>query len=156
MGEPEQTDGLRLQVRDAEDLQILSSLLQDALIAAADMHYDEAGKAFFLVCNRFCWEKPPLAGLSDQPAPIYARAMCGVRVGAVTKVRRKGFAADQKTAGFYNLLSISYENNAGKLDWVFSGVARVQMQIDRLEIVLADLGPDHPAFAKPGHDSPAG
>jgi len=82
--------------------------------------------------------------------------MCGVRVGAVTKVRRKGFAADQKTAGFYNLLSISYENNAGKLDWVFSGVARVQMQIDRLEIVLADLGPDHPAFAKPGHDSPAG
>ncbi len=154
MGEPQETGGLKLQVRDADDLQILSSLLQDALIAASDMHFDPASKEFFVICNRFCWEKLPKEAASAQPAESWARALCGVRIGTVTQARTKGFASRQKAAGFYNLLSISYENSAGRLDWVFSGSARLQMQIDRLEIVLADLGPDHPAFAKPGHDSP--
>ena len=156
MGERQKTGGLKLQVRDLEDLQILSSLLQDGLIAAADMDFDPASSQFFLVCNRFCWEKPPLESIPGQADRVYARALCGVRIGAVTKARTKGFAPREKATGFYNLLSISYENSAGRLDWVFSGSARLQMQIDRLEIVLADLGPDHPAFAKPGHDGPAG
>ena len=156
MGRPEKTDRLKLQVRDRDDLQILSSLLQDALIAASDLHFDQARKEFFLICNRFCWEKLPNEADRDQTAQIWRRALCGVRIGTVSQVRMKGFANRQKAPGFYNLLSISYENSADRLDWVFSGAARLQMQIDRLEIVLADLGPDHPAFARPGHDSPAG
>ena len=61
-------DSLRLRAQDADDLTVLSSLFQDAIIPGSDMHIDKANKRFVLVANRFCWERPP-GGYRPQPTP---------------------------------------------------------------------------------------
>ena len=51
------TDKLRLSVRDEEDLIVMSSLLQDSLIAVAEIKYLPEEKRFVFVANRFLWER---------------------------------------------------------------------------------------------------
>ena len=62
-----QTDNdglLRLVAKDEADIEVMSTLLQDAIIAGADMHYDTQCACFMIVANRFCWERPALAGMN--------------------------------------------------------------------------------------------
>ncbi|MGB2464582.1 MAG: DUF2948 family protein, partial [Candidatus Puniceispirillaceae bacterium] len=42
--------------RSKEDIQAMSALLQDALLASGDMQFIPAHKSFLLLVNRFCWE----------------------------------------------------------------------------------------------------
>ena len=58
-------ESLRLVAKDETDLEVVSALLQDAIIAGADMHYDEQHDCFMFVANRFCWERPALADVND-------------------------------------------------------------------------------------------
>jgi hypothetical protein len=48
---------LKLIALDEEDLAVLSSLLQDAVVRVADMTYLPGQKRFAAVLNRFDWEK---------------------------------------------------------------------------------------------------
>ena len=50
------TDRLRLKAKDANDLQVISASLQDAIVAIGDMTYLPAEQRFVLVGNRFKWE----------------------------------------------------------------------------------------------------
>ena len=47
---------LKLRAITAEDIKVLSALLQDGLVAASDMHYEKSENSFVMVINRFCWE----------------------------------------------------------------------------------------------------
>ena len=103
-------DGCRLvggTVVDDEDLQVVSAVLQDALIQISDMRYLAAERRFVLVANRFCWEncsdifgdmpvapdiptKPvPSNGESDptiEPCRTYERVLCGLCFEGVGQV----------------------------------------------------------------------
>ena len=46
-------ESLRLVAKDEVDLEVVSALLQDAIIAGADMHYDAQHDCFMIVANRF-------------------------------------------------------------------------------------------------------
>jgi len=48
---------LKLIALDEEDLAVVSSLLQDAVVRVADMTYLPAHKRFAAIVNRFVWEK---------------------------------------------------------------------------------------------------
>src|SRR5436189_2142552 len=48
---------LKLIALDEEDLAVVSSLLQDAVVRVADMTYLPGQKRFAAVLNRFDWEK---------------------------------------------------------------------------------------------------
>ena len=52
----DKTSALKLHAQSSDDIKILSALLQDALIAGADMVFDKAENTFMLVANRYCWE----------------------------------------------------------------------------------------------------
>ena len=54
----DRAESLRLVANDEADLQVVSALLQDAIIAGADLHYDAQHECFMIVANRFCWERP--------------------------------------------------------------------------------------------------
>ena len=55
--------------------------------AGEDMTFDHAGRRFVMVVNRFCWDQPPLEGVSSENGdPVYERRLCGVRIEGVDRV----------------------------------------------------------------------
>ena len=54
---------LNLKARDAEDLQVISALSQDAVFPATEMRWDPKLRRFALLINRFRWEDAPAANL---------------------------------------------------------------------------------------------
>ena len=94
---------LLLVAREEEDLEVVSALLQDAIIAGADMQYDAQDNCFIIVADRFCWERPALTDMSaSSGGEVHERALCGVRINHVTAVQKRCWPADWRDA-FLNL-----------------------------------------------------
>ena len=70
---------LKLRAVAAEDVEIMSALLQDGLVAASDLHYQKDAASFVMVINRFCWEQADDAESETQPN----RCLCGLKVAHV-------------------------------------------------------------------------
>ena len=51
--------GLKLSALDADDLDVISAAVQDALVAVRDCAYFKDEKRFVLLLNRFRWEADP-------------------------------------------------------------------------------------------------
>src|SRR3990170_3557611 len=62
---PVAMEQLKLIALDEEDLAVVSSLLQDAVIRVADMTYVPRQRRFAAVLNRFDWEKAARGGGKD-------------------------------------------------------------------------------------------
>ena len=93
------TDGLRLRAKSDDDLQVLSALLQDAIIPGEDMVFERAGNRFIMVANRFCWDQPPEKDVkSADGGSVYQRRLCGVQFLGVAGIRTMGIPADRKAA----------------------------------------------------------
>ena len=63
---------LRLRAFDLEDLGVVSSMVQDALVPGRDMKYLAQEHSFMLALNRFQWE-------SAGDTPPYSRSHAGLR-----------------------------------------------------------------------------
>ena len=72
-------EALRLLAMDQEDLQVLSTLVQDAVFPAAEMAWDAKHRRFSLLLNRFRWE--------DVNARRSTRTTCGARPIGAFRVR---------------------------------------------------------------------
>ena len=140
-GAADQSLALSLQALTSDDIKVLSALLQDALIAGADMVFEKRDGTFMLVANRFCWE------LQNKPQQM--RCMCGIKFGDVKHVRMSGLA--QKNTQFYNLLAIEYEEAEQHVMLVFSGGGRIKLEISSVLVVAQDLAAPHPSFSRPDH-----
>ena len=55
-------DILKLRGRDADDLEMIAAILQDALVPQAEMKYHPRERRFALMVNRFRWEAAPKEG----------------------------------------------------------------------------------------------
>src|SRR5258708_37191289 len=82
---------LKLRAEDEEDLAIVSTFLQDALVRVAEMVFLPDEQRFVLVANRFMWERPPL----DRKGRS-ARTLTGIAFDGVTAVQVRGF---ERSAG---------------------------------------------------------
>ncbi len=140
-------DPVKLLVRNTDDIDVVSSLLQDALCTPSDMQHDVAVGEFLAVVNRFCWEQPSIQNPQDGK-PVYARTMAGLRIADVLSVQQRGM---EDRSGFYNLLAIEYEKPKQSLRLVFSAGAEIRLHVSDLRLVLADLSVDYPTPAQPHH-----
>ncbi len=96
---------LRLRAMDAEDLTVLSALLQDAVLTAADMHHDPARRRFALLLNRFRWEDAPDAQRRHRP---FERVRSLLVIDDVLKVAAQGI--DRRDGDLVlSLLSVGFE-----------------------------------------------
>lgn len=143
---------VRLKATDSDDVQVLSALLQDGLIASGDMHYDHHSECFILLVNRFCWE---LSEQADDANHTAYRCMCGLHISGVRRLSHRNFSHDRDTAQFYNLLTISYDQAEKQLNLVFSDGVEIRCEIDSLDIRLKDVAPPHPAQKIPDHQNTA-
>lgn len=146
---------MRLLAETEEDLEVLSALLQDAIIPGEDMHHDRGGRRFVMVVNRFCWDLPPVEGVTSQDGgPVYERRLCGVQIRNVTAVRQTGMPTDRRAA-LLNLLAIRANTDgagAVRLEWLFSGGAALQFDIDSLSVIAEDIDTGQPTPNRPVHD----
>ena len=139
---------LKLIALDEEDLEVLSSHLQDAVLRAADMAYVPAQKRFAAIVNRFDWER----AVTNEDGS-HRRRQSALRFDRVLGAKLKNLkpAADGKVL---SLLAVRFEASdppSGTVTLIFSGDASVRLEVECIEAELKDLGPAWRARSKPQH-----
>ncbi len=151
------TGSLRLVAKDEADIEVVSTLLQDAIITGADMHYDTQHACFMIVANRFCWERPALAGMDvSKREVVRERALCGLRINHVTAVQKRRWPADWHHA-FLNLLALKLvgvpqQYSGHTMEFSFSGGPSMRLKTKQIDIVFSDLDSGRPTNLQPRHD----
>src|SRR5260370_15765146 len=79
------TPTLKLRAEDEEDLAVVSTILQDALVLIGEMAFLPEEKRFALVANRFCWECKPSDG-----GKLFERTLTGIAFEAVEAAETPG------------------------------------------------------------------
>jgi hypothetical protein len=136
-------EGLKLRAEDAEDVEVLSTVLQDALVAVGEMVYLPEEQRFVLVANRFRWEP----GAVDAQRK-FERTFAGLRVDAVTAVQRRGFDP-RDSERLLSLLALRAEGPSLFLD--FAGGTSIRLDVERILCHLEDLGEPWPTRWRPRH-----
>ena len=146
----------RMQLRAAstEDVEVLSTLLQDAIIPGEDMTFDRSGHRFVMVANRFCWDRPAVAGVtSDTGAPVYERQLCGIRIHGVERIQAAGMPSSRR-GRLFNLLAITAETTTegARVELLFSGGVSIRFDVNSLSILAEDFEEGHPTPNMPSHE----
>jgi hypothetical protein len=136
-------DALKLLARDEEDLAVISTVLQDALIPVSEMAYLPEERRFALVANRFSWESPP-----GRPRDNFERRLTGLSIGGVTAVRRRGFSPGDPDR-ILALLALRQVSGALQLD--FAGGASIRLETAEILCHLDDLSEPWPTRWQPRH-----
>jgi hypothetical protein len=140
-------DPLKLIALDRDDVEIISTHLQDSVLKVADIRWRPAEKRLVLAVNRFDWE----AAQEDEPA--YRRRRAVLRFDRVLSLKCRNVDPNNGNA-VLNLLAVEFaETNApaGVVTLVFSGGAALRLEVECLEAELADLGPVWTTVACPSH-----
>ena len=141
------TDLLKFVVLDEEDLEVVSTHLQDAVVKVADVHWRPAEKRLVVGLNRFDWE----GAQSDRPE--YRRRRAALRFERVLSCKCRSVNPAGKDA-VLNLLAVEYSETqtpSGVVTLIFSGGGALRLEVECLEAELADLGPVWTAAACPVH-----
>ena len=149
---------LRLLARDKDDVAVLSALLQDAIIPGVDMEFNRKTNQFILVANRFCWEIPPLDGVTSIDGKlVHERRLCGICIRHVTAAQHHNWP-DMRQDALFNLLALRHVDMAEQegegvcLQFEFSGGSSLRLLTDEIDITLADLDAGNPTSFQPAHD----
>lgn len=137
---------LKLTATDAEDLAIISSCLQDAIVPIVEMTYLAEEHSFVFIVSRFGWE-----GATGAPAEgaVYERVNAAVRFNGITAVKRRN--VDQNRRGtMLSLLAI--QPGQGYIDLIFSGGGTIRLDTDGIDCRLDDLDHRWPTRWKPQHE----
>jgi hypothetical protein len=142
------TDLLRLAAVDEEDLAVISAHVQDAVLKVGDLSYYPRERRFVVAMNRFIWEK------AEGRRPDYERRRTALSFDRVSGVRASRIDRTRKDA-VLELLAVNFEVTdppAGRITLVFAGGGAVQLDVEVIEVRLADLGTAWATAAKPSHD----
>lgn len=139
---------LKLLALDTEDLEVISTHVQDAVIRVADMGYARADRRFAVLMNRFDW-----AGKPDHRRDRGKRKRAAMHFDAVQSVSTSGFDPNARD-GVLELLAVTFnptDGPAGIVELSFAGGGTVRLSVECLEARLSDLGATWAASAKPTH-----
>ena len=140
---------LKLRAEDEDDLTVMSSQLQDALVPIADMAFLGEKQLFIMVVNRFMWER--VAEPTPQSGePIFLRTNCGVRFCGVRGVRYRGLDRSDRRQ-VLNLLAIEAADSGVLLR--FAGGGDVRLDCDKVDCRMQDIDEPWPTRHRPAHAS---
>jgi hypothetical protein len=140
---------LRLMVEDADDLGVLSTVLQDAIAKIGDIAHLPAQRRFAFVANRFVWEDA-----ADKKRGPFARVRSGCHFDDVIVVRQMNLRPDAKE-GVLDLLAIRFEpgeDGAGAVVLDFAGGGAIRLEVESLNAQLADISAPWLTRARPAHE----
>lgn len=146
--------GLKLRAADAEDLAVISAILQDSLVTIAEMAYLPDERRFVLVANRFRWEPASPATPGEKPAkqPSAERVLTGLCIDGVSAVSRRGFHP-READRILSLLAVRVEGAGASTALIldFAGGSSVRLEVERIMCHLDDLGEPWPTRWRPQH-----
>lgn len=139
---------LSLKAESAEDLGVLSALVQDAVLPATEMHWDRRGRTFTLFLNRFRWEDQVAA---ERAGRSFERVRSLLIVTDVLAVASQGFDRTDKDL-ILSVLSLAWEHGtdgAGRLTIILAGDGAIAVDAEVLDVGLRDV--TRPYEAPSGH-----
>ena len=140
-------DPLKFVVLDEEDLEVVSTHLQDAVVKVSDVHWRPQEKRLVVAVNRFDWEG------ATNGNHEYRRRRAALRFERVLSCKCRDISPAGKDA-VLNLLAVEFSETdepAGVVTLTFSGGAALRLEVECLEAELADLGPTWITAACPVH-----
>lgn len=128
-------DPVKFVALDKEDLEVVSTHLQDAVVKVADVHWRPQERRLVLAVDRFDWEA------WTGPSPDLRRCRSALRFerALTCKCKHVNPAGKDKVL---NLLAVEFTETdapAGVVTLTFSGGATLRIEVECLEVELADL-----------------
>jgi hypothetical protein len=138
--------GLRLLAEDADDLQVISAALQDAVVKVGDITFEPKARRLTIAFNRFCWEA---AGEGHGQ-----RRRSALQLGGVLQVKARRIRREPKDA-VIELLAVTFtpgEAPGGELLFSFAGDADLSVQVECVDAILADVSRPWRTPHAPSHE----
>lgn len=130
--------GLNLKAFAPEDLEIISTLTQDAVLTAADMSWRPKERRLAFLVNRFRWEDAPRAEARKRP---YERVRALLVIDGVLSVASQGVDRGDRDE-ILSILSIGWtpgEDAAGTVTLVLAGDGAIRAGVECLDVTLKDV-----------------
>ena len=139
---------MTLAAADAEDLEILSARLQDAVGKLQDFVWLPKQRRFAALVNRYRWEEGPKNNGS--------RVRAGLHFDGVLKVECRNIKRGAPDA-VVDLLAIAFIGNGGEdpggvIELQLAGGGAFRLTVECIDAQLSDLTGPWAAIAKPVHD----
>ncbi len=144
--------GLTLKALEAGDLQVISSLVQDAVLTGADMTWRPRERRLALLVNRFRWEDASRAERGKRP---YERVRSLLVIDGVLRVASQGVDKGDKDE-VLSVLSMDWtrgEDAAGSVTLVLAGDGAIRADVECLDVTLKDVTRPYlaPSRQRPKH-----
>ena len=153
---------LNLGALEVEDLQVISSLVQDAVLPISEMSWRPKEHRFALLLNRFRWEDLTSAEKRGRPVERVQSLLDIMRYGVigglhtVLGVASQGVDRSDKDI-VLSLLSVQFEpgeDAAGHVLLTLAGDGVIRLSVETLEVSLRDVTRPYLAPSKqvPAHE----
>ena len=129
---------------DFEDLEIISSMVQDSIVLKENMTFLRKQRVFIILITRFRWEE------SVKQERIYSI----IRFHGVLGVKTKNLNTQKENLPL-ELLAINYETNSNEMIGIylnFAGGKVINLQVECVECILKDLSDPWQTNNIPSHD----
>ncbi|WP_101065689.1 DUF2948 family protein [Roseovarius salinarum] len=141
---------LHLGAMDAEDLKVISALVQDAVFPITEISWRAAERRFALLLNRFRWEDEGRARHAPE------RVQSVLVVENVLGVASQGVDTGDRDT-ILSLLSVSFEPGdppGGHVLLTLAGDGAIRLEVEALELALRDVTRPYvaPSHRVPRHD----
>ncbi|WHO72958.1 MULTISPECIES: DUF2948 family protein [Rhizobium] len=139
---------LKLVALDDEDLAIISAHMQDSVFKVGDIDWSPRDAQFALAVNRFVWEgaERKRRGFERRRAALVFKRVLAVRSLGIDRGKRDEVLS---------LLALRFEQKGegpeGTIELSLSGTASIALDVECIEVQLADIGGAWEASSKPRH-----
>jgi hypothetical protein len=141
-------DLLKLVALDRDDLEVISAHLQDSTVKVGEILWRPAESRMVVGLDRFDWEA------ANGSKPVWQRRRAALRFDRVLSCKCRNVMAQEKDK-ILTLLAVEFTENdppAGMVTLLFLGGTALRLEVECLEVEVADLGrvwttdtcPDHP------------
>jgi len=128
----------KLIALDADDLAVISAHVQDAAVRVADIIWRQGEKRLVVGMSRLDWDQ----AIAGEAAP--GRLLSALRFDRVLACKSRDIDLDAPDTGL-ELLGIEFhpaEAPGGSAVLIFANGGALRLDVECLEVELADLGPD--------------
>lgn len=142
---------LNLGALTAADLEVVSSLVQDAVFPITEMRWDAARRRFAVLLNRFRWEDKSSAEARNRR---YERVQSLLVVDSVLKVSSRGIDRSDKDL-ILSVMATRFEpstDGTGHVLVTLAGDGAIRLDVEALDVSLKDVTRPYLAPSKKAPD----
>ncbi len=129
---------LNLGAEDADDLQVIATLTQDAIFPVTEMTWRPSERRFALLLNRFRWEDKDAAARRGR---AFERVQAVLVFDSVLSVASQGIDRSDKDM-ILSLLSVEFEpaeDGAGQVLLTLAGDGAIRLSVEAIDVTLKDV-----------------